>query len=149
MNVLRHLVARRGMVLAAAASLTVGAAYAGAVAWYGSWDGVRQRLSGQLVIVPAPVANVGRAKLKEPMPFHFQVRNCASRPVTLLGMRTDCLCVATGDFPIVLDVGATRILEGKIYATTTGARTRVLELYSDHPTASRLYVSVRIIGIEG
>ncbi len=63
-------------------------------------------LKGMKIVAEPTVFHVAAGRAGEVRNASFQVRNLTSKPITVLGARTSCSCVATESLPILIPPGS-------------------------------------------
>ncbi len=116
--------------------------------WYrlGSRSLVLPYLKGSRFFVYPTEASFGSGTIASNLEVPVTVANFGSRPVQLLGVRTDCSCVTTETFPISIGPGQTRRVPLSIHlADKPGPFEQNVVYYSDSSDNPR--AKVRVSGV--
>jgi len=100
------------------------------VVWsYTSYGDIRSgwlRLGGYQLIAEEYLLDLGTIPAGESKPGTFRLRNLTGSPVVILGMQTDCSCVAKTEFPITIPGSETFDLEVVFVADGTDTERKVI-----------------------
>jgi len=118
-------------------ALIIGAGLAAfAVLRHGSLAAAIAYLEGYPLAVESYSRSVGEIHAGEPRSATFVLRNLIRKPVTIVGAKTSCGCIATGDLPLTIGAGG----EGELTITV---RPSERDVGCEYRHTALLYIDVR------